>query len=75
MEIVFLVEVEVQKLLEMCVGEARQVREQQRCYTTAKGHLVRGRDGRRERERERDLLAINLVWSPLWFSLISVFLT
>ena len=54
MEIVFLVEVEVQKLLEMCVGEARQVREQQRCYTTAKGHLVRGRDGRRERERERE---------------------
>ena len=51
MEIVFLVEVEVQKLLDMCVGEAKQVREQQRCYTTTKGHLVRGRE---ERERERE---------------------
>ncbi len=40
----------MQRLLEMCVGEAKQVREQQRCYVTAKGHLVR------ERERERENL-------------------
>jgi hypothetical protein len=48
------VEVEVQRLLEMCVGEAKQVREQQRCYVTAKGHLVREREGKKQGERERE---------------------
>ena len=51
----FSVEMEMQQLLELCVGEARQVREYLRHYITEKRHQVRGRweERRRKRKRER----------------------
>ena len=57
----------MQKLLEVCMGEAKQVREQQRHYITTKGYQVRERE--RERERECGPIVSERIFNDMTFVL------